>query len=350
MTHNVHGPHDEKFYTLLRQVEKEIVELDWRANQRGYSVKDDGKVGKRYMSDQYIPNGPDVSTGKATKTIYRLQDASNALSSSSSTLHNDSSSSIPLHQILPAGLMAAQAAMLRLSEEELENERGCGCGRDIQEKATVKYDESGEGNDELLCKECNEIEYSPAVDPSNQVVETVDVVEPTQQDETTSPNPDVIDLINVNSVIHEISNSLDESIVASLSMGSSSSVERLLMIRDSVQTLLNGLNSEGNYSRREVYNSLGLLKTLIGNAKDLSDEKYRSIKANSKKFENLITRIDGAMNLLEASGFERCDEEKKILLKRFDPVLLYMAFSFVDLCLNAIDKAMNETTVPSQRS
>ena len=151
-------------------------------------------------------------------------------------------------------------------------------------------------------------------------------------------------------MIHEISNSLDESIVASLSMGSSSSVERLLMIRDSVQTLLNGLNSEGNYSRREVYNSLGLLKTLIGNAKDLSDEKYRSIKANSKKFENLITRIDGAMNLLEASGFERCDEEKKILLKRFDPVLLYMAFSFVDLCLNAIDKAMNETTIPSQRS
>ena len=101
----------------------------------------------------------------------------------------------------------------------------------------------------------------------------------------------------------------------------------------------------GSYSRREVYNSLDLLRTFIKNAKDLPDEKYRSIKANSKKFENLIILVDGAMNLLEATGFERCEDEKKVQLKRFDPGLLYMAFSFVDLRLNVIDRAMNETVV-----
>ena len=341
LTHNVHGPHDEKFYTLLRQVEKEIIELDWRSNQRGYSVKDDGKVAKKYASDQYIPND---TVGKGTtKTVYRLRDAS-----SSSTY---TPSSVPMYRIIPAGIMAAHAATLRLTEEEMENERSCGCGRGLEEKMNA-HDITA-SSDDTLCMECDANDHDErlrdiSVGKMDMVGEEVCNVSKSKEQKavTSATSSDAIDFININSVIQEISNSLDESIAMSLNMDGSSSVERLLMIRESVQKILNSLNSTTNRSRREVYNSLGLLKTFIGNAKDLPDEKYRSIKANSKKFESLIIRIDGAMNLLEATGFEHSYEDKKVQLKRFDPVLLYMAFSFVDLCLNVIDRAINETTVP----
>lgn len=309
-------------------------------------MKDNGKIGKKYTSDQYIPSHNNPLSGGATKTVYRLQDAS-VLSSSSSSHAN--LSSISMHQILPASLMAAQAAMFRLSEEEMENERGCGCGRQFEERVSV--DDIKANENEVLCVECDENDNgklkSPPSDEMEMMNDEVDDIAKSREEvaNTSATPPDIIDLINVNLVIQEISNSLDESIAMSLNMDSSSSVERLLMIRESVQKILNGLSSVGNYSRRQVYNSFGLLKTFIGNAKDLPDEKYRSIKANSKKFENLIIRIDGAMSLLEATGFEHCDGDKKVQLKRFDPVLLYMAFSFVDLCLNVIDRAMNETIV-----
>lgn len=345
LTHNVHGPHDEKFYTLLRQVEKEITELDWRSNQRGYSVKDDGKVAKKYASDQYIPN--DTVGGGVTKTVYRLQDA---LSSSSSSSLTYPPSSVPMHRIIPAGIMAAHAATLRLTEEEMENERSCGCGRELGGK--VDADDITANKNDTLCIECDtndqdERSRDTSVDKLETVDEEVCNVSKSKEQEViaSAALPDAIEFININSVIQEISNSLDESIAMSLNMDGTSSVERLLMIRESVQKILNSLNSATNRNRREVYNSLGLLKTFIGNAKDLPDAKYRSIKANSKKFESLIIRIDGAMNLLEATGFEHSDEDKKVQLKRFDPVLLYMAFSFVDLCLNVIDRAINETTV-----
>ena len=363
LTHNVHGPHDNQFYTLLRQVEKEIIELDWRANQGGYSVQDDGKVTKKYASDQYIPsqNESSVNGTQAKKTIYRLQDSSTASTSSSSSSMNLASTLTSIHQIFPASMMAAQAAVLRLTEEEMENEKGCGCGRvsdeienDIKEIDSeilcMDCDDEGDNNDNDVRKD----RLTENIEKDHDAHVKVDDVKElrrlemeTNENVPPSPPPDMIDLINVSSVVQEISDSLDESIALALNMESSSSIERLLMIRDSVRKILGGMNIRvgGSYSRREVYNSLDLLRTFIKNAKDLPDEKYRSIKANSKKFENLIIRIDGAMNLLEATGFERCEDEKKVQLKRFDPGLLYMAFSFVDLCLNVIDRAMNETAV-----
>jgi hypothetical protein len=40
LTHNVFGPHDENFYNLLRQVEKEIKQIDWRNSGQGKTIGD----------------------------------------------------------------------------------------------------------------------------------------------------------------------------------------------------------------------------------------------------------------------------------------------------------------------
>ena len=33
LAHNVHSEHDSNFYKLMRQIEREVVELDWRAGK-----------------------------------------------------------------------------------------------------------------------------------------------------------------------------------------------------------------------------------------------------------------------------------------------------------------------------
>lgn len=40
LTHNQFGPHDEKFYSMLRQVEKEIKQVDWRNSGQGKIIGD----------------------------------------------------------------------------------------------------------------------------------------------------------------------------------------------------------------------------------------------------------------------------------------------------------------------
>ena len=69
---------------------------------------------------------------------------------------NSASTVISIHQIFPASMMAAQA-VLRLTEEEMENEKGCGWGRvsdgnenDIKEMESNPMhgcDDEGDNND-----------------------------------------------------------------------------------------------------------------------------------------------------------------------------------------------------------
>ena len=38
LAHNVHGDHDDKFYQLMRQIEKECTELDWTKHPGGKAL------------------------------------------------------------------------------------------------------------------------------------------------------------------------------------------------------------------------------------------------------------------------------------------------------------------------
>ena len=61
LAHNVHSEHDDKFYVLMRQIEREIVELDWK-NSKGRSLR-----GQK--TEVYAPTLPGASS---TPTVYRL--------------------------------------------------------------------------------------------------------------------------------------------------------------------------------------------------------------------------------------------------------------------------------------
>ena len=97
LAHNEHGPHDQVFYSLLRQIEKEVVELDWRQSTAN-TVGGSGTSGRL----------PPI----AASTKVKVPPAK---------VHQN------WHRMVPARVMAAQAAILRLSEEELDNQRGTRC-------------------------------------------------------------------------------------------------------------------------------------------------------------------------------------------------------------------------------
>jgi hypothetical protein len=80
-------------------------------------------------------------------------------------------------------------------------------------------------------------------------------------------------------VIAEISSVIDDSIALSIN-SSLSSVERLLILREGLLALISTLSESNN----KVYDSLILLQTILRNAKDFTDVKYRVIKATSAKF------------------------------------------------------------------
>lgn len=90
--------------------------------------------------------------------------------------------------------------------------------------------------------------------------------------------------IDVGLVVETISVLIDESVALALESGSSS-VERLLMLREGIIDLLVCLSTE---EVQDVLGSLTLLRTILGNAKELPDEKYRSLKTTSDKFIRLI--------------------------------------------------------------
>lgn len=110
LAHNVHGEHDSKFYMLMRQIEKDVKALDWRTS-KGHHVG--GNVGG--------VSSATVGTAAATA-------AATAAGSSGSTgrkLGGESEVN-GLTTIFSARTMAGLAAVMRLTDEEQEVERGCG--------------------------------------------------------------------------------------------------------------------------------------------------------------------------------------------------------------------------------
>lgn len=115
LSHNVHSEHNEEFFQLMRQIERECNELDWT-----------GGAGLSAM------NGDD----KVSSALY---------SGGSDRLGGSESSQINT----PVRELAARAAMMRLTAEEEEIQEHCGCGKDFSTRQTeeMKVDDSSNGID-----------------------------------------------------------------------------------------------------------------------------------------------------------------------------------------------------------
>uniref|UniRef100_A0A7S2ECK9 WLM domain-containing protein n=1 Tax=Ditylum brightwellii TaxID=49249 RepID=A0A7S2ECK9_9STRA len=106
LAHNVHSEHDEQFFQLMRQIERECNDLDWTRSQ-GNTIGSGG-VGSSYADDHELNSDCLYQGG-----TYRLG--------------GDSNESENRHH-MPVRELAARAAMMRLTAEEEEIQKHCGCG------------------------------------------------------------------------------------------------------------------------------------------------------------------------------------------------------------------------------
>lgn len=91
LAHNVHSEHNSEFFQLMRQIKKECIEMDWTQG-RGMDARDNQIVSS--AGGSYVSGGRKDQTGRTAQQL------------------------------------AAQAAILRLSVEEEEVQRNCGCGHE----------------------------------------------------------------------------------------------------------------------------------------------------------------------------------------------------------------------------
>eukprot|EP00607_Mallomonas_marina_P002429 CAMPEP_0182428444 /NCGR_PEP_ID=MMETSP1167-20130531/23036_1 /TAXON_ID=2988 /ORGANISM="Mallomonas Sp, Strain CCMP3275" /LENGTH=497 /DNA_ID=CAMNT_0024611375 /DNA_START=322 /DNA_END=1812 /DNA_ORIENTATION=+ len=137
LAHNVYPNHDNNFYQLLRQIEKDVIELDWRTS-RGHAVDSSVRIHRpeeQTSSEHRVPLP--VRLGSAAK---------------------ESDGGEGGHRLLPARVAAGQAAVLRLSDEEKELEKGCGCQSNIDRRAESR----AESSSYVLTEYCSEV-TSPSV-------------------------------------------------------------------------------------------------------------------------------------------------------------------------------------------
>lgn len=107
LAHNMHSDHDSNFYMLMRQIEREVVELDWRASKAKL-------VGGQAAANVYIPSeSTSHQSRKSTSDVHLLGGGERT------------EGRVEGRAVLPARVAAGTAAIMRLSEEESRAERSC---------------------------------------------------------------------------------------------------------------------------------------------------------------------------------------------------------------------------------
>lgn len=277
LAHNVHSEHDSNFYVLMRQVEREIVELDWK-NGKG-----------RSLTGLAAPETYSPPTGTGTRSA-----------SSGPEVHVLGGSTDPLlQQLLPARFLAGTAALLRLTEEEKEVEDNCASRPGVNASAIHKPEDpiSEQMVEEATAaKESKMEEEEPAprlssdhpavsVDqevPPQQQSDAMDVdasttETPVQEDETPlapspPPSPPLsAPVIPYDTLQESILASIDDAVAFALSVESSGApVEKLLALRDSFSLILAHIrdsSADDEVRATALLRCLQLLKKILSNAK-----------------------------------------------------------------------------------
>mmetsp|Transcript_5316 Transcript_5316/g.5472 ORF Transcript_5316/g.5472 Transcript_5316/m.5472 type:complete len:668 (+) Transcript_5316:256-2259(+) len=444
LAHNVYPNHDNNFYQLLRQIEKDVIELDWRTS-RGHAVDSSVRIHRpeeQTSSEHRVPLP--VRLGSAAK---------------------ESDGGEGGHRLLPARVAAGQAAVLRLSDEEKELEKGCGCQSNIDRRAESR----AESSSYVLTEYCSEV-TSPSVtrkpesdhklepiseepdlsgvgsdmdghNSSTQGTETASDVQfgnelpgytenslslvkessdKTQYSHDTGMDGDTdlshetgcteqkqsngqdqhscesgegvgqtqhmreifasqiegqemeLDSVQISEssslsvsecspprtdetgvISWQISSTMmrvDEALVTAVTAtsqsedsGSSSVWDRLGTVREAINTLLTrsskaGLNQHTQESLTQLMETLGLIRTIIGNAQNIPDLKYRSVNTTGKKYNRVIKSQVGAESVLIAAGFKVQNDHTLSLGSRYDMVMMYIVSSVIDIVIEDINQ------------
>ncbi|EFI28710.1 hypothetical protein CC1G_13736 [Coprinopsis cinerea okayama7 len=141
LTHNVHGPHDDKFYTLLNKLQEEYYALK-RSGYAGEGFYSPGHRlgGSSSSSSRDVP--PHVARQKALEAAQKRKQVSQVLGSGSRTLGGLGGG--PSTRNLSPRELAARAA-----ERRIRDAKSCGSqqGRELAERESAKAAQEGIRNE-----------------------------------------------------------------------------------------------------------------------------------------------------------------------------------------------------------
>lgn len=284
LAHNVHSEHDSNFYVLMRQVEREIVELDWK-NSKGKSL------GGQTAAETYTP------TFASTNPLQ--MPAAHILGGSTDPL---------VQQLVPARYLAGTAAIMRLTAEEKEVEDNCGStvARPVikPEDFTrfVRERQTEEGGDvKMSCDDVSEVEKhtnAPMNESETAQEKEVDLVMvadtksdinfvlPLQKEDAqketppAAPSPPAAPTVSFADLQERILSHIDASVAFALETESSGApVEKLLALCDSFSMMLTHIGDThvqaDNATRvNELTRCVHVLLKIVANAKVHSFNTY----------------------------------------------------------------------------
>ena len=115
-------------------------------------------------------------------------------------------------------------------------------------------------------------------------------------------------------------------------------VEKMLGLRDCLQRIFLG---GGNDAEKQdaALAALQLVRLIIGNAKELNEDKYRQVSTSSAAYTK-IKLVPGSEEILRLAGFSaHPSAADKLLLSARDVGLLHLVYGLLDEALLAVDRA-----------
>lgn len=287
LAHNEHSEHDDNFYMLMRQIEREVVELDWRQSTRGRVL----------------------GSGDAT---------SNVIYDLTSSEHETSGGSVTSAQINNNNDNNNNG---QRSHEELSDDVRNGlCGDNTMSDTTRS---------------------TPSVTPpADKNCSGEENLAETSENQTSNSALNESEAFALKRKIFQcIMNAVDESLMSYHVIGQDPP-DRLLMLRDALEQLLNVLGSQNRFNEEVSHLSIHqlnevftLLRDIINRAKDSPDEKYRSVNKSKKLFQRVVAET-GGLSVLLAAGFADSKRPGYLSLKdATDPAVLYLFVNILNKCM-----------------
>mmetsp|Transcript_693 Transcript_693/g.1137 ORF Transcript_693/g.1137 Transcript_693/m.1137 type:complete len:524 (+) Transcript_693:85-1656(+) len=303
LAHNEHSDHDDSFYMLMRQVEREAGELDWRQG-RGRSVGGGTGGGVRESVVSEPSTAPHTLGGMTPSVPGKLMASAAALE----------------REMLHEKEEQATQDICKAEEKDQEGEVCCGCsrkfvGQQYMESVPISAPFS-ENEGSVIPQEVGS--GKTRVESSGTSGGTIFT--------------DIDSLGDIQARKHDVMAAVDGALANYLAIaGETGLPDRLLQVREALEEVCSAAGT-----LRQLEQTLRVVADIVRRAKDTQNPRYRSIRKTNKLFSRTVVAMN-ALPALYAAGFEESPHDtESVVLSREDPALLYMVHSVIDVAASTL--------------
>ncbi len=320
LAHNVYGDHNDDFYMLMRQIEREATNLNWRnSNGRALGI----------AAETHTGFDDDVNENDNEQTVFRLDEGIDYIHMDEETQELFDDAKTPAEKAAIAALLRNSCTECSPNPSDAKTVEEKELGTNIKAKVDIDLTETMDVVDVDVDVDTKEYESAMAEDSASTF-------------SSSSSSPSVVHTINTiqtmsPAAVYELLTDNIDRFIAEAIVLSSGLDDRMTMMREALcKFLLRNTQDQDEVSilaLKELSETLVAVQKIIDKAKGSDDPKYRSINSSSRIFINRI-QSKYATDVLIAAGFTK--KEDKFVMNRYDPALLYCMSSLLDTASNIL--------------